>query len=244
MIHTFKTLLNAIMDIFKNSSFFVRVRKCRTQNRSVCGIHEDSSTTLTQLSRKKCIFKIVLIALPLCGLWFIGQGTYIHAKAVLAQLLLETAWSQTLNGQKEVRPWPWADTWPVARLKVPELGISRIVLAGASGSSLAFGPGHLFGSAYPGETGNIIISAHRDTHFSFLQEIKTGDNLELQSENETTSYRVTETIIIDKTKVNIIPTDATNKLLLITCYPFNAIQAGGPLRYMVIAEPDHPHTLS
>ena len=122
------------MDIFKNSDFFVRARKQRTQNRCVYIIHEDSSTTLTQLSRKKCIFRGVLVfLLPLCGLWFIGQGSYIHAKAMVAQLLLESAWTETLSGNKEVKPWPWADTWPVARLRAPTLGISRIVLAGASG---------------------------------------------------------------------------------------------------------------
>lgn len=183
--------------------------------------------------------KLLLIVLPLCGLWFMGQGTYIHAKAVFAQLLLETAWSETLNGQKEVKPWPWADTWPVARLSAPDLGISRIVLAGASGSSLAFGPGHLFGSASPGSAGNIIISGHRDTHFSFLQDLKAGDPLQLQSDNKTASYQVSDIIIIDKTKVDVIPTDSNNKLVLITCYPFDAIQAGGSLRYIVIAKPDH-----
>lgn len=193
---------------------------------------------------KKSILKIVLFTLPLCGLWFIGQGSYIHAKAVLAQLLLETAWSETLNGQKEVKPWPWADTWPVARLSAPAHGISHIVLAGASGSSLAFGPGHLFGSTNPGETGNIIISGHRDTHFSFLKEIKKGDHLQLQSKSKTSAYQVSDIQIIDKTKIDAIPVDSENKLILITCYPFDAIQAGGPLRYMVTAKLKHSFILS
>ncbi len=183
--------------------------------------------------------KIVFMTLPLCGLWLIGNSAYIHAKAVLAQHLLETAWSQTLNGQKEVKPWPWADTWPVARLSVPHLGISRIVLAGASGASLAFGPGHFFNSALPGEDGNIIISAHRDTHFAFLQNLSAGDTLLLEAVNkEITVYKVKEFFVIDKTKTPFIPTDMSNRLMLITCYPFDAITAGGPLRYIVIAEPE------
>jgi len=193
---------------------------------------------------KKSVFKIVLLVLPLCGCWFIGQGSYIHAKAVLAQLLLETAWSETLEGQKQVKPWPWADTWPIARLTAPAYGISHIVLAGASGSSLAFGPGHLFGSAQPGEAGNIIISGHRDTHFSFLQEIKKGDYLELQSKSKTSAYQVMDIQIIDKTKNDSIPVDSKNKLVLITCYPFDALQAGGPLRYMITAKFKHSFILS
>lgn len=186
----------------------------------------------------KGILKILLLVLPLCGFLFIGKGTYIHAKAELAQLLLETAWSETLNGRKEVKPWPWADTWPVARLSAPHLGISRIVLAGASGSSLAFGPGHLFNSAQPGESGNIIISGHRDTHFTFLQNLKYGDTLQLQSaDKQIKNYQVNKIFIIDKSKTNVIPTDLSDRLMLITCYPFDAIRAGGPLRYIVIAEP-------
>ncbi len=188
--------------------------------------------------------KILLIVLPLCGLWFIGQGSYIHAKAVFAQLLLETAWSETLNGKKEVKPWPWADTWPIARLSAPTYGISHIVLAGASGSSLAFGPGHLFGSANPGEKGNIIISGHRDTHFSFIKDLKKGDHLELQSKSKTSAYQITNIQIIDKTIVDAIPVDLENKLILITCYPFDAIQSGGPLRYMITANFKHSFILS
>ncbi len=188
--------------------------------------------------------KFFVIALLVCGLWFIGQGSYIHTKAVLAQILLETSWSKTLNGQKKVKPWPWADTWPVARLSAPDYGISHIVLAGASGSSLAFGPGYLFGSTAPGATGNIVISGHRDTHFYFLKDLKVGDYLQLQSYHITKTYRITNIVIIDKRITDVIPTDLENKLLLITCYPFDAITAGGPLRYIVVAKPEHTNILS
>ena len=194
---------------------------------------------------KNSFLKIILLfLLPLCGFWFIGQGSYIHAKAVFAQYLLETAWTETLKGQKEVKPWPWADTWPIARLSAPAYGISHIVLAGASGSSLAFGPGHLFSSSKPGEKGNIIISGHRDTHFAFLKDVKKGDHIELQSNKKISAYQITNIQIIDKTKVDNIPVDSKHKLILITCYPFDAIQAGGPLRYMVTAEYKHSFILS
>lgn len=191
-------------------------------------------------SFKKHILTLFIAALPLCGLWFIGQGAYIHAKAVLAQFLLETAWSDTLDGQEEVKPWPWADTWPVARLNAPRLGKSRIVLAGASGSSLAFGPGHLFNSAAPGEKGNVVISGHRDTHFGFLRELQAGDILQLESaDRQQHIYTISHIAIVDINQAPLIPIDDHNKIVLITCYPFEAIRAGGPLRYVIIAEA-HP----
>jgi sortase A len=186
---------------------------------------------------RKSILTLLLVLLPLCGLWFIGQGSYIHTKAVLAQLLLKTAWTETLNGRKEVKPWPWADTWPVSRLNVPRLGISRIVLAGADGSALAFGPGHLFKSATPGERGNTVIAGHRDTHFSFLRDLKIGDSLELQiADSRTLIYQITDTMIADENDTEFLNSNDEQVLTLITCYPFDSIQTGGSQRYLIIAK--------
>ena len=190
------------------------------------------SSTFKQISLKG-----LLIVLPLCGMWQIGSASYIHAKAILAQVLLETAWDKTVHGQQEVKPWPWADTWPISRLDVPGLGIDRIVLAGASGSSLAFGPGHLFGSTLPGQWGNTVIAGHRDTHFRFLKDIQRGELIQLQSAGgKTIDYVVSETIIVDEKQAEYLANTSDNTLTLITCYPFDAIRLGGPLRYLVIAK--------
>jgi len=192
---------------------------------------------------KKISLKGLLIVLLLCGMWQIGSASYIHAKAILAQVLLETAWDKTVHGQQEVKPWPWADTWPISRLDVPGLGIDRIVLAGASGSSLAFGPGHLFGSSLPGQQGNTVIAGHRDTHFRFLKDIQPGELIQLQSlTGETIKYEVSETIIVDEKQAEYLVSTSDNTLTLITCYPFDAIRPGGPLRYLVIAKQQSPDT--
>ncbi len=190
---------------------------------------------------KNISLKCLLIVLPLCGMWQIGSASYIHAKAILAQVLLETAWDKTVHGQQEVKPWPWADTWPISRLDVPGLGVDRIVLAGASGSSLAFGPGHLFGSSLPGQKGNTVIAGHRDTQFRFLKDIQRGEIIQLQSlTGETIKYEVSETIIVDEKQAEYLANTSENTLTLITCYPFDAIRPGGPLRYLVIAKQQSP----
>ena len=179
-----------------------------------------------------------LYSLPflLCGLWFIGQGTYIHAKALLAQVLLQSAWAETLHGAKEVKPWPWADTWPVSRLSVPSLGVSRIVLAGASGQSLAFGPGRLAVTGTGSGTFNILIAGHRDTHFRFLRQLKDGDLIRLQTDSgHILEFRVARMVIVDKRNTDLLQPGAEPLLTLITCYPFDAVQPGGPLRYVVQA---------
>jgi sortase A len=74
------------------------------------------------------------------GAIHLGQGGYIYLKAQLAQLLIERAWQRALAGEAAPKPWPWADTWPVARLEAPAQGVSLFVLAGSSGRTLAFAP--------------------------------------------------------------------------------------------------------
>jgi len=179
--------------------------------------------------------KSIFIFLILAGCWFIGQSLYIHAKAILAQQLLERAWVMTKSGKTTPRPWPWADTWPVARLQVPALKVDLIVLAGDSGRTLAFGPGHHFGSSTPGEAGHSIISAHRDTHFNFLQYLKKGDAIIVETASSLSRFKVETTQIVDRDRAAFPFDDINAYLHLVTCYPFDAIISGGPERYVVSA---------
>ena len=99
--------------------------------------------------------RLVLIgSLAIAGALSFGHGAYLFAKAEFAQFLLERAWARTIHGHQDVKPWRWADTWPVARIEFPRQRRSYIVLAGASGRTMAFGPGHVDGTASPESTGN------------------------------------------------------------------------------------------
>ena len=77
------------------------------------------------------------LLLTLSGLISFGQGAYIHAKALLAQVLLQRAFAETIATGRDTKPWSWADTWPVARIEVRRIGAGAIVLAGSSGPALA-----------------------------------------------------------------------------------------------------------
>lgn len=180
--------------------------------------------------RRVCVSLLVAAAL------LFGQGAWIYAKASVAQVLLQRAWRLTVRGGKTVAPWPRADTWPIARLRAPRLREDVIVLAGASGRSLAFGPGHLDGSARPGEPGNCVISAHRDTQFAFLRRLEIGDVVEMETpEGGRHRYRVFERRVAHKRQVGFLENTPDPTLTLVTCYPFDAVAPGGPLRYVVRA---------
>ncbi len=162
-------------------------------------------------------------------------GLWIPLKAVLAQEMLELAWAESQARQTDSRPWPWADTWPVARLAMPVLNDSMIVLAGTHGESLAFGPGQLTDD--DNTSGAVVIAGHRDTHFRGLKALETGNEIRLQGRNgRWRSYRVENARVVDS-RSELIDTQQLPEgtLLLVTCYPFDSIDAGGPLRYVVRA---------
>lgn len=183
--------------------------------------------------------KVVPLLLIAVGAAHVAGGAWIHAKAVLAQALLEFAWEATLRGERHVRPWPWADTWPVARLSIPRLDASMVVLAGDTGRTLAFGPGHTLGSADPGMSGTAIVSGHRDTHFSVLRELLPGDVIEVERRDGGVMRYVVDSLdVVDSRETSIRAVHEPSALVLVTCWPFDALTPGGPLRYIVTAYSD------
>ncbi|MBH0202526.1 MAG: class GN sortase [Nitrospira sp.] len=189
------------------------------------------------MSRTPSVLALLIACLLAIGIWQIGEGSWIYAKAKLAQYLLQRAWSRTLAGETTVKPWPWADTWPVARLTVPSKKVDLILLNGAYGRTLAFGPGYAESSAQPGSVGTTILTGHRDTHFRFLKELTREDELVIETtRGNTVRYIVSARRIVDSRSGTIALDHRQSKLVLITCYPFDSIMSGGPLRYIVVAD--------
>ena len=186
--------------------------------------------------RASRLWLYVSLALLTLGAWQFGRGAWIQAKAWVAQGLIAHAWSRTLQGAGDVKPWGWADTWPVARLSVPRLGVERYVLAGADGAGMAFGPGHVRGTSLPGAPGNSVIGGHRDTHLAFMRRMRIGDTLTVERPDATSvSYRVVAAEVLDRREVWVAKQEGPQRLTLVTCYPFDALGADGPLRYVVVA---------
>ena len=194
--------------------------------------------------------RLAVASLLCLGFWQFGQGAYIPAKAWVAQELMHSAWRRaeggtaigdtepddTEGGSRKPAPWPWADTWPVARLSAKGGDIELIVLEGGSGRTLAFGPGHLSISARPGEAGNSIIAGHRDTHFQFLQYLDVGELIHVELPNGRKHiYEVTAIDVVDSRRGSLVLDTDEAMMSLVTCYPFDALQAGGPMRYVVSA---------
>jgi sortase A len=179
----------------------------------------------------------LLAAVSVAAVFFSFDALWIPVKAEIAQHLLERAWLRTLAGEPDAKPWPWADTRAIAILEVPRLGLREIVLEGSSGRNLAFGPA-LLNTSQLDQSSDRVLSGHRDTHFSFLKEIKTGDLLRLHTATEIREYRVSFQEAVDSRHQSLIIDDSVDRLTLLTCYPFDAATAGGPLRWVVTALPE------
>ncbi|SDD87403.1 class GN sortase [Aquimonas voraii] len=161
------------------------------------------------------------------------QALWIPAKAELAQWLLARSWSAARATGVAQPPWAWADTRAVALLRRAGEDTGQIVLAGDSGRVLAFGPGWNPASAAPGGQGTVVISAHRDTHFAWLRDLGEGATLELEGLGGMRRYRLRERHILDVRKHALAPDAGEDQLLLVTCWPFDAEEAGGPLRLVL-----------
>ncbi len=189
---------------------------------------------------------IIIILLFATSLWQLATAGWIRGKALVAQQLLNHSWNKAINETKKDskpatgksiinKPWPWADTWPVAKLLVPQHNIEQIVLAGDSGNSLAFAPGYSFASATPNTSGLTMISAHRDTHFRFLKKLKIDEMIYLQTTDKTMPYQVYDMQIVNSKTFKLQPVSDRQTLVLVTCYPFDSLVSSGPLRYLIYA---------
>jgi len=112
---------------------------------------------------------IAIAAISFCG------SFYMQSKSILGQILLERAWQQALTSGQSTKAWPWADTWPVAKLVAQSSDQSLVVLEGVSGEAMAFGPGRIPGSSNTASTGNYAIGGHRDSHMAFLEKLNIDD---------------------------------------------------------------------
>jgi len=186
--------------------------------------------------------RLVLAITLVAGVCLTGRALYLHAKAELAGVLIRRAWQQTTRQGESCPPWPWADTHPVARLRIPRLNYDEIVLEGATARTLAFGPARLLSAADFGEPGNLELAGHRDSWFKPLQALAFGDTIEIEWYDarhaclRRRTYTVNSITIVAPEDVSLLTPTSGDALTLITCYPFGR-SPRSPQRYIVRALP-------
>ncbi len=205
---------------------------------------------------KKNKKNLTIIALLLLSISLFGNTIYIQSKAVLAQYLIANAWQQTKDDNKNSqmlrkpsKPWDWADTYPVAKLIVPKENLHYYVLAGATGSPLAFAPGLYAGTSLPNittdtdnnikavNTPDTVIAGHHNTYFDFLKRIKVGEIIQLENHlSQIINYQVSDIKILDIRKQQLPVRFGGNSVTLVTCLPSFVGEVHPNQRLVVVAE--------
>ncbi len=130
---------------------------------------------------------------------------------------------------------------PLARLRIDRAEIDAFVQEGFDADTLSKAVGHAPSSARPGERGNVVLAAHRDTFFAGLRYVKEGDLIDLESAGgRLDRYRVSKIMVVKPTDSWVMKSTPDRSLLtLITCYPFRYV-GSAPNRLVVQAQPVLP----
>ena len=189
----------------------------------------------------KLFQKLVVLALVIIGGVMSIQASWLPTKAWVSQQLINYSWQQSMTAQKPsvaIKPWPWADTYPIAELIFQRLDKSIVVLNGGDPTTLAFSAGAVAPFNQPKATTPFVVAGHRDSHFAFLEDTAMKDVISLvDGQGKTQLYQVQNIDIVDAT-TGQLPLIADEKtLVLITCYPFNQLGNDSNERYVITAKP-------
>lgn len=125
----------------------------------------------------------------------------------------------------------------VGRIEIPRLRVSAIIKAGADARTLQLAVGHIPGTAFPGERGNVGLAGHRDTFFRRLRDIRPEDEIRVTTPERIYSYRVERTDVVQPHDVWVLEPTDYSALTLVTCYPFTYF-GSAPQRFIVRAQLD------
>jgi len=183
------------------------------------------------LSRQR--LSIVLIVLGVVLLGYVGSE---YAAMYSEQQALQEQWQQQQSSSAA-----GAVTEPVSkhdgltRVLIPKIDLDVIVVEGTNHKALRLGPGHLKGTPAPGEVGNSVISAHRDTFFRHIYELKDGDDIQVRRDGRTYTFQVTGKKIVMPNDVSVLKKTSDARLTLITCYPIYYV-GPAPKRLVVFSK--------
>ncbi len=123
----------------------------------------------------------------------------------------------------------------LTKVTIPKINLDAMVVEGTSRRQLLLGLGHMTDTPAPGETGNSVITAHRDTFFRHIYELNKGDDIEVRRDGKVFTYEVTGKKVVQPEDLSVLRQSKDKRLTLITCYPTYYI-GPAPERLVVFAK--------
>jgi len=174
---------------------------------------------------ERCLLAFGLLAIGYCGFIALkAERSQVRGRYELERSSFTSALSSNLPRTGDV----------VGQLEIPRLGLSTVVFEGSDDDVLDRGAGHLTGSALPGDRGNTVLAAHRDTFFRPLRNVRVGDKVKIHGPRKDSVYVVESTTVVEPEDTYVLDATTQPALTLITCYPFHYI-GPAPERFIVRA---------
>jgi sortase A len=153
------------------------------------------------------------------GLMLLGYVSAEYYSMWREQKRLTEEWEAYNATPNTVDPKSQVRNDGLVRVVIPKIDLDAIVLEGASNKQLKLGPGRIKTSAAPGEKGNSVITAHRDTFFRHIYSLNKGDQVLIRRNGEILKFEVTQKKVVKPTDLSVLKQTADPTLTLITCYP-------------------------
>ena len=163
--------------------------------------------------------RAISMALVFAGLGLLGYVASEYWGMYRSQQKLEAEWERQAASVSAPGSATISPDQMLTRVVIPKIGMDAIVVEGASRKQLSEGPGHVQQTAMPGEVGNAVITAHRDTFFRHIYELMKGDQILVRRNGRVFTYEVTSKRIVMPDDVSVIKPTSDAQLTLITCYP-------------------------
>jgi sortase A len=182
------------------------------------------------------ILSLLLVTAGMILLTYVG---YSYFSMYYEQQRLAERWEeqqrQAQAKTENASEVPVAQDDGLTRVSIPKISLDAIIVEGTSHKQLKLGPGHVQNTPTPGEMGNSVISAHRDTFFRHLYELNKGDDIIVKRLGRSFTYQVISKKIVEPDDTSVLAASSDAKLTLITCYPIYYI-GPAPKRLVVVSK--------
>lgn len=185
----------------------------------------------TASKRRNTILRVAHYILLACGVLALVYAGYVITDARAYQAIEQSKFEKTTKSEAR---GPIADGGAIGEVEVPRLGLKVIFVQGDSQRILRRAVGHMSETAMPGEKGNVVLTAHRDSFFRPLRNIQSGDTIKIETLDEEFEYQVVSTEVVSPTDIRVLQPSSDNTLTLITCFPFYYV-GPAPKRFIVHA---------
>lgn len=169
------------------------------------------------------------------GLILLGYVAVEYGDMYWSQRQLQKQWAEQQSHPAAAQDAVAAVNDGLTRLTIPKIDLAAVVVEGTGRRQLLLGPGHMESTPAPGENGNSVISAHRDTYFRHIYELQKGDEVVVQRNGKTYKYAVLSKRVVQPTDVSVMDQTKDARLTLITCYPTYYI-GPAPERLVVVGK--------